>query len=128
MAVKGIALLGPLSVGGDAAALSPRDRVVLAALAIHPGETVSAERLADALWGEHPPASWHKVIPGCILRLRRALGTQAILTTPHGYRLALDPEEVDVHQFERLLRRGRELIMLGEPERAQHTLDEALAL
>ena len=84
----GIALLGPLSVNGDAVALSPRDRVVLAALAIRRGEVVSAERLADALWGEHPPASWHKVVPGCILRLRRALGVAAIETTPFGYRLA----------------------------------------
>jgi DNA-binding SARP family transcriptional activator len=38
--------------------LGPRDRVVLAALAVRPGEVVSAEQLADALWGERPPASW----------------------------------------------------------------------
>ena len=124
----GIALLGPLSVNGDAVALSPRDRVVLAALAIRPGEVVSAERLADALWGEHPPASWNKVVPGCILRLRRALGVDAIETTPFGYRLALAADQVDVQRFERLLERGRELLTSGQPERAQHTLDEALDL
>ncbi len=77
---------------------------MLAALAIRPGEVVSAERLADALWGEHPPASWHKVVPGCILRLRRALGTDAIETTPYGYRLAVAADQVDVQRFERLLR------------------------
>jgi len=128
MDLPGIALLGPLSVNGDAVVLSPRDRVVLAVLAIRPGDVVSAERLADALWGEHPPASWNKVVPGCILRLRRALGAEAIETTPFGYRLALAADQVDVQRFERLLERGRELLTLGEPERAQHTLDEALDL
>lgn len=48
----GIAVLGPVTVDVDAAVLGPRDRVVLAALALHPGDMMSAERLADALWGE----------------------------------------------------------------------------
>ena len=128
MGDPGIALLGPLAVNGDAAALSPRDRVVLAALAIRPGEALSAERLADALWGEHPPASWNKVVPGCILRLRRVLGGNAIETTPYGYRLALPADRVDADRFDQLLQRGRELLALGQPERAHHTLDEALGL
>ena len=101
---------------------------MLAVLAIRPGELVSAERLADALWGELPPASWHKIVPGCIMRLRRTLGVDAIEPTPFGYRLALAADQVDVHRFERLLERGRELLSLGEPERAQHALDEALDL
>jgi DNA-binding SARP family transcriptional activator len=72
MRAVGIALLGPLAVDGDGKAFSPRDRVVLAALALRPGEMVSAERLADALWGEHPPVSWPKVVQGCVVRLRKA--------------------------------------------------------
>ena len=128
MGVPVIALLGPMAVNGDSAVLSPRDRVVLAALAICPGEAISAERLADALWGEHPPASWHKVVPGCILRLRRVLGPEAIETTRYGYRLALPADEIDARRFERLLERGRELVAVGEPERAQYTLGEALGL
>ena len=48
-------MLGRLSVDGDRAGLGSRDRVVLAALALRPGEVVSTERLADALWGERPP-------------------------------------------------------------------------
>ena len=60
--------------GGWRGPLGPRDRVVLTALATHPGDVVDAERLADALWGERPPASWNKVVPGCVMRLRRALG------------------------------------------------------
>jgi WD40 repeat protein/DNA-binding SARP family transcriptional activator len=126
--VVGIAVLGPLSVEGDGAVLGPRDRVVLAALSVRPGEVVSAERLADALWAEGPPASWPKVVQGCVVRLRKSLGAPAIETTRQGYRLALPVDEVDARRFERLVDRARELLTLGEPERAAHVIGEALAL
>ena len=132
MGGTGIAVLGPLVVnddhGGEAVSLGPRDRVVLAALAVRPGDVVSAERLADALWGERPPASWNKVVPGCVMRVRRVLGATAIETTPHGYRLVVPVDEIDAQRFERLVGRGRELLTLGESERAAHVLGEALAL
>jgi WD40 repeat protein/DNA-binding SARP family transcriptional activator len=102
--------------------------VVLAALALRPGEVVSAERLADALWGDQPPPTWAKVIHGCVARLRRALAREAIETTRQGYRLVLPIDEVDAQRFERLVQRGRELLTLGEPERAAHVIGEALAL
>jgi WD40 repeat protein/DNA-binding SARP family transcriptional activator len=126
--VVGIAVLGPVSVEGDGAGLGPRDRVVLAALSVRPGEVVSAERLADALWAERPPASWPKVVQGCVVRLRKSLGAPAIETTRQGYRLALPVDEVDARRFERLVDRARELLTLGEPERAAHVIGEALAL
>jgi WD40 repeat protein/DNA-binding SARP family transcriptional activator len=124
----GIGLLGPLTVGGDAAGLAPRDRIVLAALALRPGEVVSAEQLADALWGEQPPVSWHKVVPGCVMRLRRVLGADVIETVPAGYRLVVPSDEVDARRFERLVSRARELLTLGEPEHAAHVAGEALGL
>jgi WD40 repeat protein/DNA-binding SARP family transcriptional activator len=123
-----VAVLGPVSVEGDTAVLGPRDRVVLAALVLRLGETVSAERLADALWGGRPPPTGAKVIQGCVARLRKVLGAPAIETTPQGYRLALPVDEVDARRFERLVGRGRELLTLGEPERAAHVAGEALAL
>jgi DNA-binding SARP family transcriptional activator len=107
MGATGIGLLGPLSVDGhgdaETVSLGPRDRVVLAALAVRPGEVVSAERLADALWGERPPPSWNKVVPGCVMRLRRVLGAEAIETTGHGYRLVVPADEIDAQRFERLV-------------------------
>ncbi|MGH9193663.1 MAG: BTAD domain-containing putative transcriptional regulator, partial [Acidimicrobiales bacterium] len=123
-----MAVLGPVSVEGDGAVLGPRDRVVLAALALGLGQTVSAERLADALWGERPPVTWDKVIHGCVSRLRKVLGAVAIETLPQGYRLVLPVEELDAQRFERLIGRGRELLTLGEPERAAHVIGEGLAL
>src|SRR6266508_2320477 len=65
----GIAVLGPLTIEGEQKVLGRRDRVVLAALVVHPGEVVSAEQLADVLWGEQLPPSWSKVVQGCVVRL-----------------------------------------------------------
>lgn len=121
-------MLGPLLIDGDGVALGRRDRVVLAALSLRPGDAVSADRLADALWPDGVPASWNKVVQGCVVRLRRALGASAIETLPQGYCLRLPADDIDAHRFERLFRRGQELATLGEPERAAHVLGEALAL
>jgi WD40 repeat protein/DNA-binding SARP family transcriptional activator len=127
----GVGLLGPLIVSaadGETVHLGPRDRVVLAALAAWPGQTSSPERLADALWGDRPPASWSKVVQGCVARIRRGLGWHAVVTVPQGYRLTLPADEVDLSRFERLSGRARELLALGEPDRAAYVIGEALAL
>lgn len=123
-----IAVLRPLMIDGTTAPIAPRDRVVLTALALSPGETVSAEQLADALWPDQPPATWTKVVQGSVMRLRRFLGAQTIQTVPGGYRLAVPAREVDAHEFERLVERARELLLVGEPERASYAVDHALAL
>jgi WD40 repeat protein/DNA-binding SARP family transcriptional activator len=102
--------------------------VVLAALVSRPREAVSPEQLADALWGDEPPATWGKVIHGCVSRLRKALGAAAIDTVPGGYQLVLAVDDVDAQRFEHLVQRGQELLTVGEPERAAHVIGEGLAL
>ena len=97
-----IAVLGPLNVDGGDSTLGPRDRVVLEVLVLRPGQVVSAERLADALWGDVQPPSWNKVVQGCVVRLRKVLGSAAIETSPAGYRLTTPPDDVDSHRFERM--------------------------
>jgi DNA-binding SARP family transcriptional activator/energy-coupling factor transporter ATP-binding protein EcfA2 len=124
----GIDVLGPLTIEGDQKALGRRDRVVLAALAVHPGDVVSAEELADVLWGEQLPPSWPKVVQGCVMRLRKVLGAHAIETLPLGYRLAVPLDEIDAQRFERGVGRARDLLAAGEPERSALVLADALTL
>ncbi|HEY7722341.1 MAG TPA: BTAD domain-containing putative transcriptional regulator, partial [Pedococcus sp.] len=124
----GIGVLGQLEVDGATSTLGLRDRVVLEALAVSPGASVSADALAEAIWGEHPPASWSKVVQGCVVRLRKVLGVDAIETSPQGYRLIHHSDHVDHLRFARLLSRARELVAGREPERAAHVLREGLAL
>ncbi len=70
----GIAVLGPLQVDDHVNGLSPRDRVVLSALVVNAREPMSTDVLADALWGNALPASWAKVVYGCVWRLRKQSG------------------------------------------------------
>ena len=121
-------VLGEMCVDGDPNIFPARDRAVLAALAMCPGTAVTADRLADAMWGEHRPVSWSKVIPGCVMRLRRALGASAIETTRNGYRLTLEADAVDVQRFVRLATSGHELLEGGESARAADLIGEALAM
>jgi DNA-binding SARP family transcriptional activator/WD40 repeat protein len=124
----GIALLGPLVVNDGAVRLGSRDRTVLTALAMRPGEVLSAERLADAVWLGVPPASWQKNLQGCVVRLRKAIGVRSIVTSPQGYRLVVPADAVDGQVFQRAVERGRELVILGSYEHAAFTLRDALAL
>ncbi len=124
----GIAVLGPLEVDGQGHGLGPRDRVVLSALVVRAGDPISTEALADALWGDQLPASWAKVVQGCVVRLRKRLGAAAIESGAAGYRLTLNEAEVDNRRFERLFERAREAFAGGDPERASYLVREALEL
>lgn len=122
-----VSVLGAAEVDGGVVALAPRDRVVLAVLALRRGMPVRAETLTDALWG-NPPESATKVVQGCIVRLRRALGPAAIRTTAAGYALMLHRDEVDVAVFEDLVTRARGLLASGQPDRVRYLADRARLL
>jgi DNA-binding SARP family transcriptional activator/WD40 repeat protein len=126
-----IGVLGPLEIDEQSARLGTRDRVVLAALAMHPGEVLSVEQLADALWGDEPPPSWSKNLQGCVSRLRKILGPDLIETVGQGYRLRVPADAVDAVdavEFTRAAGRARELLTLHEAERARYVACQALEL
>ena len=92
-------ILGPLEVvqDGEPFALGPaQQRALLALLVLHRGEAVSLERLIDELWGERAPATAGKTVQVYVSHLRKALGAGVIVTDRSGYRLATQPERVDV--------------------------------
>ena len=89
-----VAVLGPVEVDGRAVA-SRRVRAALCALVIHHGRDVTTDGLIEALWAEHVPATAEKSLRNTIVELRRLVGTTTIVTTPSGYRLVLDPHEID---------------------------------
>ena len=124
----GITVLGPLTVDGSDR-LGPRDRVVLQALATRPGQPVSADELIDALWGDDPPASAAKNLQSCMVRLRKALGAEAIETSAHGYALTVPRRRASTpSEFEAQVARARELLAVGEADRVAFLLEQALAL
>lgn len=122
-----VTVLGPVHVSGETP-LGPRDRVVLAVLALRRGSAVRSDLIADALWGDEPPPSAPKVVQGCIVRLRKCLGANAITTTEAGYVLRLHHDEVDAAVFEDLVGRARHLLGTGQPDRVRFLTARALSL
>src|SRR4051794_26916304 len=93
---------GPLKLGGS------KPRAVLAVLLLHANEPVSAERLAIALFGDEAPAGSVKTVQVHVSRLRKSLGDSEVLaTTPAGYRLRVEPGELDSERFTSLVEDGR---------------------
>ncbi|MET7327247.1 BTAD domain-containing putative transcriptional regulator [Nonomuraea sp. NPDC005650] len=112
----------PLVVGG------PRPRALLALLLLDAGRTVSVERLVDGQYGDRPPAEAANAIQAQVSRLRRSLPAGLIEFHGAGYRLAVSPDDVDAHLFERLCREGRRLLAAGRLPAAASSFREALEL
>ncbi|THA57745.1 AfsR family transcriptional regulator [Streptomyces sp. A0958] len=112
----------PVSVGGA------RLRALLTVLALRPGRTVPVAVLVDEVWDGEPPADASGALQALVGRLRRALGHEAVASAESGYRLAAEPEAVDLFRFERLAGEGARALAEGDPARAMSVLDDALAL
>ncbi|WDZ84652.1 AfsR/SARP family transcriptional regulator [Micromonospora cathayae] len=127
-------ILGPVearTADGTALPLGGRQlRALLALLLLDAGRMVGTDRLIDGLHGGRPPAGAANALQSQVSRLRRALRPVGVpvLADPAGYRLAVDPETVDVHRAARLRRDGGRASAAGRPDRAVDLLGAALAL
>ncbi|MET7373017.1 BTAD domain-containing putative transcriptional regulator [Micromonospora arida] len=127
-------ILGPTQVvladGREVSVGGPRLRALLALLLLDAGRVVSAERLIDGLYGEHPPRGAANALQSQVSRLRQALPAEhdPVEFHPAGYRLAVDPDDVDAYRFERLAEAGRRALVDGDWHRAATVLREALEL
>ena len=124
-------ILGQLEVrqeGRPVQIRGAKERALLALLLLHAGEAVSVDRLIDELWGESPPATARKSLQVRVARLRRVLRRDLLLTRGDGYLLRLEPNELDLHRFERFLSDGSHALEAGDPSAAIAALQDALAL
>jgi len=123
-------VLGPLEVdagGGPIPLGGPKQRAVLAHLLMRANELVPAETLVDEVWGDAPPEKSRNIIQTYVSHLRKALGHDRIQSHAPGYRLRLDPYELDASRFDALLRDAKRALPI-DPNIAVGTLDDALAL
>jgi DNA-binding SARP family transcriptional activator len=106
-------LLGPLLVhcGGTVIPVQRgNQRALLATLLLAANRIVSAEEIAEALWGASPPPSAPVTIRNYVKRLRQALGDAGwgrISTQPRGYLISVGAGELDTLRFEALLESAR---------------------
>jgi YVTN family beta-propeller protein len=131
-----VRLLGTIEVCADGIVPplgGPKQRAVLADLALHAGQVVPTTQLIDDLWGEQPPASAKSTLESYISRLRQVLSTSGpdglvLVTRPAGYMLGGAHEHVDAWQFRELAARGKAAAGRDDGVAAAEALTSALAL
>ncbi|QMU67177.1 BTAD domain-containing putative transcriptional regulator [Streptacidiphilus sp. P02-A3a] len=129
-------LLGTVEASDDAGVLCPvprgRLRNLLAALLVHADAAVSVDALAACVWGEEQlPRRPREALQVMVVRLRKHLGPEVgarITSARPGYRLLVQPGEVDLHRFEELLRRGSAALATQDWPAARDLLGKALAV
>lgn len=127
-------LLGPVEVwDGDrrvdlGRAESAKARCVLAALLRDPGGLVTSDTLAERVWGGNPPGATvrYKYV-GWLRAALAPYGVQLVFRD-NGYVIPVDPDQVDLHKFRRLVAAARSQAGAGRHEEAAAALRDALAL
>src|ERR671933_930481 len=104
-------VLGPVRVqrdGDEVDAGPPKQRALLAALALHHGRPVSVDLLGELLWGGHPPADAAGSLHVHVARARAALepdraaraASNVLLRSGDAYLLRVDDDALDASRFE----------------------------
>jgi predicted ATPase/DNA-binding SARP family transcriptional activator len=123
-------LLGSLEVeGNDGVRVvipAPKRRALLAFLLLQRGRPASRARIVDALWGEEAPDAATESLFAHVSRLRREIGAETVRTIPGGYRLVMDEADLDIAEFERDLKVGRQAIRAGDWASAVAALQRGL--
>lgn len=132
------AVLGPLEVrdadGRPVELGSAKMRAVLTLLLVGAGRMVSLDRIIETLWGDSPPPSATGTVQSHISNLRRILepgrvgSPTLIVTSPPGYRIAVDPAELDLLLMPSLVAEGARLLEAGDVQSAAAALDQAVGL
>ena len=87
-----------------------------------------ADRLIEDLWAERDLQQPANALQVVVFKVRKALGTDRIVTRPPGYLLDVADDDVDALRFERLVREGREALGDGRAGAAVACFDGALGL
>ena len=130
-----VSLLGALAATVDGQELTlgpPRQRAVLAVLALRANHVVSRSELIDAVWGDDPPASADNGIHTYVAGLRRLFEpgrasrapSSVLLSTDAGYLLRLPSSGSDAARFRAHLDDAGRL--RGQPAEAISAFDAAL--
>lgn len=135
-------LLGPTRLhiaSEEIQAGPPRQRAILAFLALNTGKSISRDELVDAVWGDAAPASATSNLQTYLSQLRRTLAhvhgdlpltgeVTPRLTSETGYRLHLATDELDVTAFDAALEEADQFSASGMTELALASWRRALVL
>lgn len=110
-----VAVLGPVRAWHDSTPVDvggPRQRSLLARLALAKGQVMSVDRLIEDLWHGEPPPKALSALQAYVSHLRRVLEpgrarrapAEIIVSAAPGYRLALPADSVDAWWFDEQVR------------------------
>lgn len=125
-----IDFLGPLVVRHEGEVVRigpPKERSLLALLALGVGRTVPVAQLIDGLWDDDPPQSAGKTLQTYVSGLRRALPAGVLETKPVGYALLVPDEAIDATRFENGLKVAAANRDSGQTAEAQAAYADALS-
>lgn len=127
-----VTLLGPLRAAGpDGTTLVPvsgRSANLIAALALAPGRSLTTDRAIDLTWPDGRPASGRAALQTLVSRLRSAVRPGLLASTPTGYRLDVEPGDVDLDRAADLLRHATQAARDGDVAGAHDLAADALVL
>lgn len=125
-------VLGPIAMDppGDAGLGGARQRRLLAALLLQPGQVVSVDRLAETVFEGEPTDAAAVTLRSYVARLRKSLegSGAAVVTEAPGYALQLGDGEIDADLFEGAVDEARALREDGRMVEALDTLTAGLEL
>ncbi len=126
--MRRLTLLGPpeVDVDGERVALRDREHALLAAIALGRPNSVGAATLISSIWLT-PPATAAKSLQNHVVRIRRSLGADAILTEGSAYRLGPD-WTCDLDEFDRHRSRAELAHRIGDASAVRAHLAQALTL
>ena len=111
---------------------TPKVRGMLAALLVNPGRTVSTDELTDWVWpadAEKPqPSTFHTYAKRIRDALRLMADPPRLVPDRGAYRIEVDQNDVDIHEFHNLVYRARLLSEQGDHATARDTLQSAMDL
>ncbi|WAJ45096.1 BTAD domain-containing putative transcriptional regulator [Mycobacterium sp. Aquia_216] len=132
----GFGVLGPLMVTANGTRMPlgpPKQRAVLAMLAINRNRPVSVDSLISAVWDEDPVPAARVSIQSHVSNLRRLLRTaeaepsQVLASVPPGYQLSIADADCDLGRFSAEKAAGAQAAAAGRFDEASSHLSAALS-
>jgi DNA-binding SARP family transcriptional activator len=145
-----VGVLGPVVARLDGREVdlgTPKQRALVAALALYGGRPVAVDTIVDLVWSDQPPAGVAGTLQAYVSGLRRVLEPErrrrapatVLVTAAPGYALRLDAGALDAERFERLVdeqhrrvqllsRHGPPVLSADDLGACTAALDEAVAL
>ncbi|MEU4744627.1 BTAD domain-containing putative transcriptional regulator, partial [Actinosynnema sp. NPDC023658] len=131
-----LGLLRAVRGGGVVDLGAAKQRAVLAVLLLARNAPVSRDQIIEAVWGDNTPSSAVNLVQTYVAGLRRALEPSRARRAPaelltsvgDGYLLRVEPNAVDLDEFEHGVATAARLRASGDLIAAATALDEALGL